>query len=430
MLVFRRARGLAAAAGGWESLVGGVVAADGLLAAGQPQLAGQVLERLISRLRRYGRAAGLPRLLRAQLKLLDGAAGSLIDARREASHYEAGILIAELLGDFRAQSLFWLGLVDRYAIAQDGQDAEEALRRLQQAAEAAKLARDRILELRISTRRAEILLAAGEVEQAIRRTREAMEIIDYPEAEDVHVCHAIGVRIRCMAIAGQHGEARRLHDMAKPVAARVSVLKRLPYLSGIAFLAVLGGDPARAIPEMREAVDQLKAANVPRLMITPLHNLGDLQLRSDNLEEASRSFEEAMRLGGLHGFDVQVQLNRGFLGYTRARMGEVEEGAAMLAEAKAKLLQVHGDHVILQQLRLLDAEVAHLVGQSPRARRELEEMLADFRSQNELSLAQWAQDALNRIERDRGTSFIETPDTGLGDTSDPDEATVRTRPVP
>ena len=234
---------------------------------------------------------------------------------------------------------------------------------------------------------------------------------------------------RPLALAGQFPEARRLHDMAKPVAARVSVLKRLPYLSGIAFLAVLGGDPARAVPEMREAVDQLKAANVPRLMITPLHNLGDLLLRSGNLEEAARSFEQAMRLGGLHGFHIHVHLNRGFLGYTRARMGDVEEGVALLADAKSKMMQTHGDHVILQQLRLLDAEVAHLAGQSPRARRELEEMLADFRSQNEHSLAQWAQDALSRIERDRGTSFIETADTGPGDTSDPDEATVRTRPV-
>ena len=428
-LVYLRARLLDEASEGLDSVDALEQAAEELLKAAQPQLAGQVLERLILRLRRYGRVAGLPRLLRAQLKLLDRAAGSLNDARRESDHYQAGILVAELLGDFRAQSLFWLGLVDRYAIAEHTQDAELALRRLQNAAETAKLARDRILELRIATRRAEVLLAAGETDQAIRRTREAMEIIDYPEAEDEHVCHAIGVRIRCLAIAGQFPEARRLHDMAKPVAARVSVLRRLPYLSGLAFLAVLGGDPARAVPEMREAVDQLKAANVPRLMITPLHNLGDLLLRSGNFEEAARSFEQAMRLGGVHGFHIHVHLNRGFLGYTRARMGDVEEGAALLANAKTTLMQSHGDHVILQQLRLLDAEVAHLAGQSPRARRELEEMLADFRSQNEHSLAQWAQDALSRIERDRGTSFIETTDTGPGDTSDPDEATVRTRPV-
>ncbi|MGB1012514.1 MAG: hypothetical protein ACPG4T_00155, partial [Nannocystaceae bacterium] len=70
----------------------------------------------------------------------------------------------------------------------------------------------------------------------------------------------------------------------------------------------------------------------------------------------------------------------------------------------------NGDHVALQQLRLLDAEVAHMIGQSPRARRELEEMLADFESANENSLAQWARDALGRIERDRGTSFIESPE--------------------
>ncbi|MCA9690406.1 MAG: serine/threonine-protein kinase [Nannocystaceae bacterium] len=428
-LVFLRARLVDDAAESLESVDVLEEATDFLLKVNQPQLAGQVLERLISRLRRHGGVACLPRLLKAQLTLLENVAGALHDARREAAHYEAGILVAELLADYRAQSLFWLGLVDRYTIAEHNQDTELALTRLDRATETAKRARDRILELRIATRRAEVLIGAGEIEQAMRCTREAMEIIDYHEAEDVHVCHAIGVRLRCLSVAGEMDEARRLHDMAKPVAARVSVLQRLPYLSGIAFLAVLGGDPARAIPEMHEAVDQLKTANISRLLITPLHNLGDLQLRSGDLEAAARAFDEAARLGALHGNDDQVMLNRGFLGYTRARMGEVAEGAAMVADAKARIIQSHGEHVSQQQLRLLDAEVAHMMGQSPRARRELEEMLADFHSQNELSLAQWAQDALLRIERDRGTSFIETPEIVADGPSDPDMDTVRTQPV-
>lgn len=429
-LVFLRARLLDDASEGLESEGQLRDAARTLFMANQPQLAGQVLERLIERLRRHGRLAGLPRLLEAQLSLLNHAAGALDDARREAAHYEAGILVAELLGDFRAQALFWLGLVDRYTLADQNPDLELALNRLLHATAAAKLADDRVLELRIATRRAEVLLAAGEVEQANRVTREAMEIIDYPEARDVFVCHAIGVRLRCQSVASQFDDARRLHDMAKPIAARVPATQRLPYLSGIAFLAVLGGDPERAIPEMQAAIEELKAANVPRLLVTPLHNLGDLQLRSGNVEEAAHAFDEALHLAGLHGFHEQIQLNAGFLGYTLARLGEVDAGAKKLAEAKAQIQQMHGDHVALQQLRLLDAEVAHMIGQSPRARRELEEMLADFESANENSLAQWARDALGRIERDRGTSFIESPEPEAVDSQlSPDEDTICTKPV-
>jgi len=92
------------------------------------------------------------------------------------------------------------------------------------------------------------------------------------------------------------------------------------------------------------------------------------------------------------------------------------------------MLSVQGEHVAQQQLRLLDAEVAHMLGDSARARRELEELLADFHATNELSLAHWAQEALARIERDLGTSFIETP-SGDPDTSDPEQDTVRTKPL-
>ena len=54
-------------------------------------------------------------------------------------------------------------------------------------------------------------------------------------------------------------------------------------------------------------------------------------------------------------------------------------------------------------------------------------MLADFQCTSELSLAQWAQEALSRIERDRGTSFIETPEEPESTTASPDEETVRTK---
>jgi hypothetical protein len=130
----------------------------------------------------------------------------------------------------------------------------------------------------------------------------------------------------------------------------------------------------------------------------------------------------------VYGFDYHVHLNRGFLGYVMARQGDPEEGSALLAEGKEGLIQISAEHLAVQQLRLLDAEVAHMLGQSARARRELEEMLADFHAANELSLAHWAQEALARIERDLGTAFIETPDDAGADT-DPEQDTVRTKPV-
>jgi tetratricopeptide (TPR) repeat protein len=359
--------------------------------------------------------------------LLENAAGALEDPAREMAHYEAGVLVAELLGDYRAQALFWLGLVDRF-VTSETQDMEVTLERLERAAEAAKRAKDQVLALRIANRRAEVLLGAGDVEKASRWSREAMEILDLDEASDADRSHIIGVRLRCLSLSGQFGEARKLHQMAKPIAARVPVVQRQSYLSGIAYLAALGGDASAAIPEIETCIEELRAANLPRLLQTPLHNLGDLKLRNEDLEGAENAFREAIRLGSLYGSDYNVHLNRGFLGYVFARQGNAEEGAELLADAKRGMLSISGEHVALQQLRLLDAEVAHALGQSARARRELEEMLADFHSANELSLAQWAQEALGRIEQDLGTNFIEGPAAEIGD-SDPEVDTVRTKPV-
>ena len=425
--VFLKVRLLDDAAEGLEAVDALEEAAAGLFAVGQAQLGAVVLERLIRRLRMHGGTAAIPRLLEAKLLLLNQGSGALDDPRREIAHYEAGILLAELMRDFRAQSLFWLGLADR-STAEVDDDMELTLHRLARAAAAAQRARDRVLELRISNRRAEVLLSAGEIEQAGSYSRKAMEILDLDDANDVDVCHIIGVRLRCLSLSGQLGEARRLHEMGKPIAARVPVVQRQSYLSGIAFLAVLGGDPDRAIPETVQAIEQVRAARVPRLLHTPLHNLGDLYLRAGQLEPASKAFNEAIDIAALFGLDQAVHLNRGFLGYTLARLGKVEEGAVKLADARRGMQQGSGDQVTLQQLRLLDAEVAHMMGQTPRARRELEEMLADFHSTNEISFVHWAQDALARIERDIGTNFIEAaniPELA----SAPDEDTVRTRPI-
>lgn len=427
MLLFLRARLLDDASEAIESVDALERAADALFVAKRPQLAAQVLERIISRLRKYGRTASLDRLLAAQIKLLESAAGALEDPRREAAHYEAGILVAELLGDNRAQASFWLGLADRYTQS-DGGGMELTLERLEKAADAAKSARDRPLELRIANRRAEVLLGAGEIEKARRASRRAMAVLDLDDASPVDKCKIIGVRLRTLSLSGQLGEARALHDMAKPIAAACPVLQRQSYLSGIAFLAVLGGDPQRAIPETEDAISALQDANLPRLLLTPMHNLGDLRLRAGDLVKAETSFREAIRLASVYGFDYHLHLNRGFLGYVLARSGDIDQGAELLGEAKDAMAVIVGEHLALQQLRLLDAEVAHIMGDSARARRELEEMLADFQAGNELSLAHWAQEALARIERDLGTAFIEAPDEDDLD-SDPEQDTVRTKPV-
>ena len=424
--VYLKVRLLDDAAEGLEAVDALEEAAAGLFAVGQAQLGAAVLERLIRRLRQHGGTAAIPRLLEAKLLLLNQGAGALDDPRREIAHYEAGILLAELMRDFRAQSLFWLGLAERYT-AELVDDMEVTLDRLERAAAAARSARDRVLELRIANRRAEVLLSAGEIEQAGSYSRKAMEILEVDDANDVDVCHIIGVRLRCLSLSGQLGEARRLHEMGKPIAARVPVVQRQSYLSGIAFLAVLGGDPERAIPETEQAIDQLRAAKVPRLLHTPLHNLGDLYLRNGQLEPAAAAFNEAISIAALFGLDQAVHLNRGFLGYTLARLGQVEDGAEKLAAARRGMQHSSGDQVTLQQLRLLDAEVAHMMGQTPRARRELEEMLADFHSTNEISFVHWAQDALARIERDIGTNFIESTSHEVD--SAPDGDTVRTRPI-
>lgn len=424
--LFLRARLLDDASMGVEAVRSLEDTAVTLFAKEQPQLGAQVCERLILRLRRHGGPESLRRLLDAELLLLNEARGTLDDRRAEAQHWESGILLAEILQDFRAQALFWLGLADRFSF--DGEDLELIVYRLERAAEAAVAANDRVLELLITNRRAEALVIAGEIEQAGSYSRRAMEIIDIPHAKDGDLLHIIGVRLRCLSLSGQLGEARRLHDMAKPIVQRVPVTQRQSYLSGIAFLSVLSGDPQRGIPEMEQTVKEIRLRNTPRLLHNPLHNLGDLYLRNAEFDRAAETFREAQRLASLYGGDNDVYINMGFLGYTLARMGDPDEGAALLAEAKTALSQNPAYHVSFMQVRLLDAEVAHMLGQSARARRELEEMLADFHASNEIALAHWAQDALARIERDLGHSFISSP-PALETASDPEEDTVRTKPI-
>lgn len=427
-LLYLRAKLLDDASEGVESLDALEEIAGRLLDRGQPQLGAKLLDRVIRRLRRHGGVEGLPRLLSATLTLLSRGLGALEDQEREAAHWRAGILVAELVGDHRAQALFWLGLIDRFATATD-QDLELSLSRLTRAAEAADLSEDQVLQLRIANRRAELLISAGLIDRAKTFSEKAMAILDVEGAADADVCNIVGVRMRCLVFAGQLGEARKLHEFCMPIAARVPVTQRQAYLSGLAFLGLLGGDPAAALPELEQAIEDINKAGLHRLLLTPVHNVGDLRLRIGNLEGAMESFREALRLATLLGNTYHVHLNRGFLGYTMARMGNVEEGAPLLSRAKRDLQVVVGEHIALHQLQLLDAEVAHLLGHSAHARRQLEEMLARFFSANELAMANWAQDALARIERELGTNFIAAAPEEEAEDAAPDMQTVRTRPL-
>jgi hypothetical protein len=192
----------------------------------------------------------------------------------------------------------------------------------------------------------------------------------------------------------------------------------------VALFGLLGSQPERALPELRQAIVEIRATDAPRLLTVPLHNLGDLCLRSGELGEAADAFREALRLCVIYGPMHQVHLNRGFLGYTLARMGDVAEGARMLDRARRDVTAMVGSHITRQQLRMLGAEVAHMQGHTARARRELEEMAAEFRGASEHSLADMAQEALVRIEREALTAFGDGSAARSGD--DPDRDTVKT----
>ena len=163
------------------------------------------------------------------------------------------------------------------------------------------------------------------------------------------------------------------------------------------------------------------------MLLNPLHNLGDLSLRAGDFERAAEVFDEARRLSTLYGNEDDLFINTGFLGYTRARMGDPDGGAELLTTARDGLSQSPTYHMSLQQVRLLDAEVAHMLKQSARARRELEEMLDEFHSSNEIALCQWAQDALGRIERDLGHGFAPVEELPPPPEANPDQETVKTR---
>jgi tetratricopeptide (TPR) repeat protein len=401
-LLFLRGKLLDDASGELESVETLEELYDRLCDLGQARLGGSLLDRVIRRRRAHGGLEGSGRLLKTILMLRQKAGGALEDSREETAHYEAGVLLAQLLGNHWAEALLCLGLADRF-VGDTGEDVERELRWLERAAKAVTLARDRRLELRIANRRAEILVTIGQIEEAGQQSAKAMEILDMEDPADVDVCDIIGVRIRCLTFAGEFEEANRLHEVGKAVAARVPVVQRQAYLSGISLLASTT-EPTLAIPELVTGIEELRQAGAARLLRTPVHNLGDLYLASGKAAEAAECFREALGLAVLHGVDYDGELNRGFLGYALARLGEVDTGARLLREAKEKMYALVGEHFGSHQLRILDSEVAHLLGHTERARQELEEVAAEFSAEQQQSLARLARAALSRIDADVGRS--------------------------
>src|SRR6185503_9090649 len=57
-----------------------------------------------------------------------------------------------------------------------------------------------------------------------------------------------------------------------------------------------------AIPETEQAIEEIQAARLPRLLLTPLHNVGDLRLRNGDLAQAEAAFREVIRLAAVYGF--------------------------------------------------------------------------------------------------------------------------------
>lgn len=371
----------------------------------QHLLGAQLLERNIIALRRHGGVKNIPRLLSTTLTLLDRAPGALENGRRESEHYLTAIYAAQLLDDHRAQTLLWLGLSDRFSGAdRNSGDPDATIERLKNAARSAAKSKDRALELRVAGKRAESLLQGGMIDDARVFSDDAIEILELREADDVDVTNIVGARIRLLSFVGDFDEAFRLHEHARPIAARVPVPLKQVYLSGLSFVSTLSGQFTRGLAELEEAIENTRASDTPRLLMSPLHNTGDLYLRLDRLDDAVICFDEALRLCRTYKDHVMASLNQGFLGYSMALRGQVEEGAVLLAEAISEIAGNRGAHVTLIQLRLLQAEVTHLRGNTEQAREELGELIKQFTQAHETSYAGLAEAALARIAASEAAS--------------------------
>lgn len=363
---------------------------------GQPALGAALLDRIIHRRRERGGLDGAPTILESILDLLRTAPGALEDPGEEMAHYHAGVLLAQLLASHRSEATLLLGLADRFVNTR-GDDQDHVLRLLGRAARAASRAHDQTLELRILSRRAELLCGYGRIEEADRDSEAAMALLEIEGRSDSDAVKVMGVRIRTLTFAGRFDEARALHVEAKPVAARIPVVQRQSYLSGTATLGS-STDPTPFIEEHQQAVTELREIGSARALRTPLHNLGDLQLRAGHFALAVEAFEEALALGTLMGSEFDINLNRGYLGYAMARNGDVDTGGRLVAAARDGMYAEVGEHFGYHQMRVLDAEIQHMQGHTVLARQALEELIAELEASQWSGLASWARVALERIE--------------------------------
>jgi tetratricopeptide (TPR) repeat protein len=360
-------------------------------------LGAQLLERNIIKLRQHGGMKSLSRLLTTVTTLLEKAPATLESARREQEHYQIGAFAAQLLGDHRAEAMLWLGLADRWTSGNNDADPDAPIERLEHAARAAAKTGDRALQLKVAGKRAESLVQGGMVSEARAFSDEAIAILDVEGAPDVDVVQVLGARMRLLAFMGDFDEATALHEIARPIAARVPIPQKQSYLSGLSFLSTLSGEYERGLEELEEAIAATRESESSRLLTSPLHNTGDLYLRLGRLDKAAEYFDEASSLCRMFKMGQMTALNQGFLGYTYALQGKVDEGAGLLEDAIADIQGNRGAHVTIIQLRLLMAEVTHMQGRTEDAREELGVLIRQFRQANETSYVALAEEALARI---------------------------------
>ena len=381
---------------------------DKLFAMKHHLLGARLLERNIIKLRQYGGMKSLSRLLSTVMTLLDKAPATLESTRREQEHYQIGAFAAQLLGDHRAEALLWLGLADRWTSGNNDADPDAPIERLEYAAKAAAKTGDRALQLKVAGKRAESLVQGGMVAEARIFSDEAIAILDEEGAPDVDVVQVLGARMRLLAFMGDFEEAKALHEIARPIAERVPVPQKQSYLSGLSFLSTLSGEYERGLEELEEAIAATRESESTRLLTSPLHNTGDLYLRLGRLERAAEYFDEACTLCRMFKMGQMTALNQGFLGYTYALQGRVDEGAGLLEDAIADIQGNRGAHVTIIQLRLLMAEITHMQGRTQEAREELGVLIKQFRQANETSYVALAEEALARIAASEAeTSSVE-----------------------
>ena len=102
--------------------------------------------------------------------------------------------------------------------------------------------------------------------------------------------------------------------------------------------SIMGGDEfvTTNVLGTKRLLDHARAHGLRYLQVSTDEVYGDVDAPHRSVE----TFRECVRLASLYGYEQSLHLNRGFLGYALARMGDPQEGAAMLSEAKTALAHV------------------------------------------------------------------------------------------